>query len=45
MDRDGAEGLKELREHGFHTIGARPGDWRVYSLPKAVVKLQARMKF
>ena len=42
MDRDGAEGLKELCANTAFTPSAQDqATGRVYSLPKTVVKLQA----
>ncbi|NOS72241.1 MAG: chemotaxis response regulator protein-glutamate methylesterase [Verrucomicrobia bacterium] len=41
MGRDGAEGLKTLREHGHHTISQDKGSSAVYGMPKAAAELNA----
>ncbi len=41
MGRDGAEGLKALRESGHHTIAQDEATSAVYGMPKAAVELEA----
>jgi chemotaxis response regulator CheB len=41
MGRDGALGLKALREHGFHTIAQDEATSAVYGMPKAAATLGA----
>ncbi len=41
MGRDGAEGLKSLRDKGHHTISQDKGSSAVYGMPKAAVELGA----
>lgn len=44
MGRDGALGLKALRNRGCHTIAQDEGSSAVYGMPKAAVKLQAAVE-
>lgn len=41
MGRDGAIGLKELREHGCHTIAQDEASSAVYGMPKAAAAISA----
>jgi chemotaxis response regulator CheB len=41
MGRDGAEGLKALRERGHHTIAQDQATSAVYGMPKAAMELEA----
>lgn len=41
MGRDGAAGLKALRDNGFHTIAQDQKSCAVYGMPKAAVALDA----
>jgi len=41
MGRDGARGLKLMRERGFHTIAQDQASSAVYGMPKAAVALGA----
>ena len=41
MGRDGALGLKALRDHGFHTIAQDKETSAVYGMPKAAAALDA----
>jgi two-component system response regulator WspF len=41
MGRDGAEGLKTLREHHFHTIAQDAASSAVFGMPKAAMELHA----
>jgi two-component system response regulator WspF len=41
MGRDGAEGLKRLRERGHHTIAQDAATSAVYGMPKAAAELDA----
>jgi len=41
MGRDGAEGLKGLRERGHHTIAQDQATSAVYGMPKAAAELNA----
>ncbi|MFJ3046341.1 chemotaxis response regulator protein-glutamate methylesterase [Herbaspirillum chlorophenolicum] len=44
MGRDGAVGLKAMREHGFHTIAQNQASCAVYGMPKAAVALNAAVE-
>ncbi len=44
MGRDGAAGLKQLREHGWKTIAQGPKSSIVYGMPKAAADLNAAEK-
>jgi two-component system response regulator WspF len=44
MGRDGAVGLKALRDKGWHTIAQDQGTSAVYGMPKAAVKLEAAVE-
>lgn len=41
MGRDGARGLKQMRERGFHTIAQDEASSAVYGMPKAAVAIEA----
>lgn len=44
MGRDGAQGLKLLREAGWHTIAQNRETCAVYGMPKAAVELKAAVE-
>ncbi len=44
MGRDGAEGLKLLRTHGWHTIAQDKASCAVYGMPRAAVELNAAVE-
>ena len=44
MGRDGAEGLKMLRSHGWHTIAQDKASCVVYGMPRAAVELNAAVE-
>ncbi|VXC81859.1 Chemotaxis response regulator protein-glutamate methylesterase of group 3 operon [Pseudomonas sp. 8Z] len=44
MGRDGAQGLKQMRERGFHTIAQDQASSAVYGMPKAAVALDAAVE-
>lgn len=44
MGRDGAEGLKMLRSHGWHTIAQDKASCIVYGMPRAAVELNAAVE-
>lgn len=44
MGRDGAKGLKGLRDAGFHTIAQDRDTCVVYGMPKAAVEMQAAVE-
>lgn len=44
MGRDGAEGLKELRDQGWHTISQDRSSCAVYGMPKAAEELSASVQ-
>jgi two-component system, chemotaxis family, response regulator WspF len=44
MGRDGATGLKALRNRGCHTIAQDEGSSAVYGMPKAAAKLNAAVE-
>jgi chemotaxis response regulator CheB len=44
MGRDGAIGLKALRNRGYHTIAQDAGSSAVYGMPKAAAKLEAAVE-
>lgn len=44
MGRDGAEGLKLLRTHGWHTIAQDKESCVVYGMPKAAIELNAAVE-
>ncbi len=41
MGRDGADGLRAMRRHGWHTIAQDEQTSRVYGMPKAAVQMHA----
>jgi two-component system response regulator WspF len=41
MGRDGAEGLKQLRDRGWYTIAQSREDCVVYGMPKAAAEIDA----
>ncbi|MDX8411549.1 MAG: chemotaxis response regulator protein-glutamate methylesterase [Mariprofundaceae bacterium] len=41
MGRDGAKGLKAMREHGWHTIAQDEKSSAIYGMPKAAAKIGA----
>ncbi|MDQ6978742.1 MAG: chemotaxis-specific protein-glutamate methyltransferase CheB, partial [Mariprofundaceae bacterium] len=41
MGRDGAQGLKAMRGHGWHTIAQDEESCKVYGMPKAAARIQA----
>ncbi|PTT77640.1 chemotaxis response regulator protein-glutamate methylesterase, partial [Pseudomonas sp. HMWF010] len=44
MGRDGACGLKQMRERGFHTIAQDQASCAVYGMPKAAAALEAAVE-
>ncbi len=44
MGRDGAEGLKLLRTHGWHTIAQDKESCVVYGMPRAAIELNAAVE-
>jgi two-component system chemotaxis response regulator CheB/two-component system response regulator WspF len=44
MGRDGAIGLKALRDHGYHTIAQDEATCAVYGMPKAAAALNAAVE-
>lgn len=44
MGRDGARGLKQMRERGFHTIAQDQASSAVYGMPKAAAALDAAVE-
>ena len=44
MGRDGAKGLKQLRDAGFHTIAQNKESCAVYGMPKAAFELGAAVE-
>jgi two-component system response regulator WspF len=44
MGRDGAIGLKALRDHGYHTIAQDQATCAVYGMPKAAAALNAAVE-
>lgn len=44
MGRDGAVGLKELRQHGCHTIAQDEASSAVYGMPKAAAAISAAVE-
>jgi chemotaxis response regulator CheB len=44
MGRDGALGLKALRDRGFHTIAQDQASSAVYGMPKAAAELNAAVE-
>ncbi|WP_269465096.1 chemotaxis protein CheB [Nostoc piscinale] len=44
MGRDGAQGLKVLRDAGWHTIAQNQETCIVYGMPKAAVELKAAVE-
>lgn len=44
MGRDGARGLRQMRERGFHTIAQDEASCAVYGMPKAAAALDAAVE-
>ncbi|MDQ6975220.1 MAG: chemotaxis protein CheB [Mariprofundaceae bacterium] len=44
MGRDGAQGLKHMRDHKWHTIAQDEATSKVYGMPKAAVRLNAAIE-
>ena len=44
MGRDGAQGLKKLREIGAHTIAQDEATSAVFGMPKAAIQLNAAVE-